>query len=269
MGWGRRVSMRVVHAGDAVMLCFCCHAVLCSSTITRLSLMCVVCTTACTVHHVHQSVRLYDIYANTCRSQYTHGNNIASSTTHAPPPPVLDCAFHGSSHTVSGALDGRVVWCDWASGVEREVGVHEDAVRCVRVVGGDAQYPGGGSGGSGASSAAGLIASGGWDKTLSLWDVRLAAGSPVARARLPGKVYSMDTRGNLIVVAMPDRAVWVWDVRKMTGGGGGAGQGAGEPLQKRQSALKFQTRCVRMMPGGEGMVVRRGRRHTCDALLLV
>lgn len=65
----------------------------------------------------------------------------------------------------------------------------------------------------------------------------------VARVELPGKVYSMDVCHNTLVVAMSDRHIWIFDTRNL-----------GEPMQKRESSLKYMTRCVRAFPDGAGYV---------------
>lgn len=51
----------------------------------------------------------------------------------------------------------------------------------------------------------------------------------------------MDTTNYRLVVGTSDRAVHVWDLRN-----------PGEPEQRRKSALKFQTRCIRCFPDSSG-----------------
>ncbi len=88
----------------------------------------------------------------------------------------------------------------------------------------------------------GLIYSGGWDSALKLWDVKDM--SCTRSIDLPAKVYSMSLAKNMLTVAMADRFVYVFDTRKMN-----------EPFQRRESALKFQTRCIRNFPNGEGRCI--------------
>jgi cell cycle arrest protein BUB3 len=54
-------------------------------------------------------------------------------------------------------------------------------------------------------------------------------------------VYSLSTVNEKLVIAMAGRAVDIYDLRNMA-----------EPIQRRESSLKFQTRTVRCMPNGEG-----------------
>lgn len=70
-----------------------------------------------------------------------------------------------------------------------------------------------------------------------------AATPLVSSHAVPGRVYSMDTdpKGARLVVAMAERNVSVYDVRKME-----------EPEQRRESALKYMTRRVACMADGKG-----------------
>jgi len=53
----------------------------------------------------------------------------------------------------------------------------------------------------------------------------------------------MDLCQNILITAMSDRHIWIFDTRKL-----------GAPMQKRESSLKYQTRCVRAFSSGEGYV---------------
>lgn len=88
----------------------------------------------------------------------------------------------------------------------------------------------------------GLVMSGSWDRTLAFWDHR-QTDALLTRIELPGKAYSMDISQNLLVLAMSDRHIWLFDTRNLAA-----------PLQKRESSLKYATRCVRAFPSGEGYV---------------
>ena len=76
---------------------------------------------------------------------------------------------------------------------------------------------------------------------MRTWDPR--AQTPcTSTLPQPERVYSMDAVGHTVVVGMAGRHIHVYDVRKMN-----------EPLQKRESSLKFMTRAVACMIDGKGV----------------
>lgn len=91
----------------------------------------------------------------------------------------------------------------------------------------------------------GQVITGSWDKTLKCWDPRGASGQErtlVGTYPQPERVYSLSLVGNRLVVATAGRHVNVYDLRNMS-----------QPEQRRESSLKYQTRCVRCYPNGTGM----------------
>src|SRR5579859_6568618 len=58
---------------------------------------------------------------------------------------------------------------------------------------------------------------------------------------VPEKVFTMDIHEHTLIVGMANRLNYVFDVRKMD-----------EPIQRRDSSLKFMTRCIKMAPTGDG-----------------
>lgn len=91
----------------------------------------------------------------------------------------------------------------------------------------------------------GQVISGSWDKTIKCWDPRGASGQErtlVGTYAQPERVYSMSLVGHRVVVATAGRHVNVYDLRNMS-----------QPEQRRESSLKYQTRCVRCYPNGTGM----------------
>jgi WD40 repeat protein len=92
-----------------------------------------------------------------------------------------------------------------------------------------------------------LLASAGWDGQFHLWDVRTTSG-PVATVDLPGKAFSMDYDVNhhRVVVATAGRRTCFLDVR------GGA---SSKIALERESSLKYQTRCIRFFPKGDGVAL--------------
>jgi WD40 repeat protein len=90
----------------------------------------------------------------------------------------------------------------------------------------------------------GQVVTGSWDKTIKCWDPRGVSGPErtlVGTYAQPERVYSMSLVGNRLVVATAGRHVNIYDLRNMS-----------QPEQKRDSSLKYQTRCVRCFPNGTG-----------------
>jgi len=139
--------------------------------------------------------------------------------------PVLDCAFQDPIHVWSGGLDNTLKSYDINSSTENAHGSHESAIKCV-------EY----------SGECNLIVTGSWDSTVKIWDPR----SPGCQGSYsqPDKVYSMSVAGEKLVVSTAGRKVWVWDLRNM-----------GFVQQKRESSLKYQTRCLRCFPNKSGYVL--------------
>jgi cell cycle arrest protein BUB3 len=51
----------------------------------------------------------------------------------------------------------------------------------------------------------------------------------------------MDIHDNTLLVGMANRLNYVYDIRKLD-----------EPIQRRDSSLKFMTRCIKLTPLGDG-----------------
>lgn len=100
---------------------------------------------------------------------------------------------------------------------------------------------------------------GSWDKTLKCWDPRGASGQEhtlVGTYTQPERVYSLSVVGNRLVVATAGRHVNVYDLRNMS-----------QPEQRRESSLKYQTRCVRCYPNGTGLFLNLYLLLHCTALM--
>ncbi|KAJ1550345.1 mitotic spindle checkpoint protein Bub3 [Nowakowskiella sp. JEL0078] len=102
------------------------------------------------------------------------------------------------------------------------------------------------------------VFSGGLDRQLKYVDVNTSAEKSLGShddaisclafskqtGNMPAKIYSMDITQNKLVVAMAERHVFIYDIRNMN-----------EPLQRRESSLKYMTRTVRCMPNGDGYAI--------------
>lgn len=140
--------------------------------------------------------------------------------------PVLDCCFQDSNKSWSGSLDGEVKVFDFNSGTSSVIGSHSNSVRCVE-----------------AAEEVNAIVTGGWDSNIKLWDSRTSSGL-VSTTPQPDRVYTMAICGDTLVVGTQGRRVLVWDVRNMA-----------YVSQRRESSLKYQTRCIKTFPNKEGYVL--------------
>eukprot|EP00842_Homolaphlyctis_polyrhiza_P004001 jgi/Hompol1/4601/HPOL_003740-RA len=158
------------------------------------------------------TVTLLDAAANTLCTRY--------SGSYA----VLDVSFNAHSEVVySAGIDRSLSRFDVASESLKTLGVHEDTIRSV-------EY----------SSETGQVVTGGWDNHVKLWDDRAAEPLSESIAQ-PDKVHSISITHSKLVVALAGRQIHVYDLRSMA-----------EPLQRRESSLKFMTRKVACIPNGQG-----------------
>ncbi|KAH9815526.1 WD40-repeat-containing domain protein [Melampsora americana] len=200
------------------------------------------------------------------------------------PSPILDISFgsgknEGKAYT--GSLDRGIREIDLESstttttnhqtmglnrGPNRVISTHEDAVKCVHY-----------------STQHDILITGSWDRSVILQDPRLVSNSSATNQfdstksnllilpNLPSKVYSLDTSDNKLVVAMGNRKIWIWDLRKLnevvervkevyeSRKKGGLNLNEFDerilpppPSQERESSLKFMTRSIKCMPNGQG-----------------
>jgi len=141
--------------------------------------------------------------------------------------PVLSACFAPDGKTVYAAgCDNFVKIWDLASGKHDKVAQHNAPVKEVHYV-----------------ETQNVLITGSWDKTVKYWDPR-SASAPKGSIDMPERVYSMDVRGNLIVVATADRHVVIIDARKPT-----------TIFNKVESPLKMQTRCIAAFPDQTGYAI--------------
>ncbi|CAG9809053.1 unnamed protein product [Chironomus riparius] len=152
------------------------------------------------------------------------GNNLRQKYVHNCP--VLDVCFQDQVHTISGGLDGGLKLYDLNTSSEANLGSHDNAVKCVEF-----------------STKMNALITGSWDTTVRIWDTREKSCVGTYEQN-NGKVYSMSVVDEKLVVATSDRKVLIWDLRNM-----------GNYVARRESSLKYQTRCIRIFPKKEGYVM--------------
>jgi cell cycle arrest protein BUB3 len=150
-------------------------------------------------------------------------NCLKAKYTHSAP--VLDCAFYDEYRVWSGGFDRQVKLYDFNSSTEQVIGQHTAPIRCV-------EY----------APEVNAMATAGWDACVKLWDPR--APCATGSYSQPDRVYTMAVCGNTLVVGTQGRRVLVWDLRNMS-----------YVQQRRESSLKYQTRCIRTFPNKQGYVL--------------
>ncbi|MBN3292369.1 BUB3 protein, partial [Polypterus senegalus] len=139
--------------------------------------------------------------------------------------PVLDCAFYDPTHAWSGGLDWQLKTHDLNTDQETIVGAHDAPIRCVEFC-----------------PEVNVMVTGSWDRSVKLWDPRTPCNAGTFSQ--PEKVYTLSVAGDRLIVGTAGRRVLVWDLRNM-----------GYVQQRRESSLKYQTRCIRAFPNKQGYVL--------------
>ncbi|KNC55641.1 mitotic checkpoint protein BUB3 [Thecamonas trahens ATCC 50062] len=168
------------------------------------------------------------------RSQHVYVYDVTLSSvvsTVELPTPVLDTAYSADgAHLAAATLEGVLAVADVSRPAAAPV------ASLMAPAAGEAM-----SQVAYAGEAAAFV-TGSWDGSLGMWDPRVGVRS--ASASAPGKVYALDISGHRVVAATAGRHVYVYDVRNFS-----------EPVQKRESSLKHQTRAVAASPSGDGFAL--------------
>ncbi|KAI9319861.1 WD40-repeat-containing domain protein [Dichotomocladium elegans] len=127
---------------------------------------------------------------------------------------------------VSGGGDKAARMMDITTGQTTQVAEHAEPIRCVKFL----------------DQGQSILATGSWDKTIKYWDTR--SPQPIGTVQLPERLYTMDTKGNLLVAGTANRHILLFDLNNPT-----------TIFKQRLSPLKWQTRAVSCFTDGSGYAV--------------
>ncbi|GAM25293.1 hypothetical protein SAMD00019534_084680 [Acytostelium subglobosum LB1] len=136
---------------------------------------------------------------------------------------VLDGCAPDKTRVYSSDIDGIIKMYDIGSGVASDIGSHTKGVRSLAY-----------------DYETSVLFSGSWDSTLKGWDTRAKHAETICH-QLDAQVYTMSTNKSWLVVGTADKMITIFDTRNMS-----------QPVQKRESSIKFQTRCIRTFIDGTG-----------------
>ncbi|PRP77990.1 hypothetical protein PROFUN_04115 [Planoprotostelium fungivorum] len=129
--------------------------------------------------------------------------------------PVLCTAWSSDGQSVfSGACDGKAKMWSLGTGQSQQIGQHAGAIKSMAWV-----------------DQLNCLVTASWDKTLKFWDGK--SPNPVHTTQLPERVYCMDIRGSLGVVATANREVLIYDIKNPA-----------NFFKKIPSPLKYQSRTI-------------------------
>ncbi|KAI9244723.1 WD40-repeat-containing domain protein [Sporodiniella umbellata] len=164
------------------------------------------------------AVRLYEVQPS--------GNTIPkASYNHDGPALCVDWSKDGTQ-VVSGGTDNAGRLFNLATGQSTQIAAHNEAIKCIKFLDGQNN----------------VLATGSWDKTIKYWDTR--SPSPVGTVQLPERLYSMDSKSDLMVAATADRHVLVFNLNNPT-----------TIFKQTVSPLKWQTRTVSCFIDGKGYAI--------------
>ncbi|KAH9817391.1 Nucleoporin GLE2 [Teratosphaeria destructans] len=136
--------------------------------------------------------------------------------------PVLNCCWSKDGTKVFGAgADKAARMLDLAAGhtqssQAQQVAAHDQPIRCVESI---------------QVNGTQMLVTGGWDKMLKYWDLR--SPNPAGQVECKERIYTMDTRNDMLVVGTAERWIEVFNINQPT-----------TVYKSIQSPLKWQTRVV-------------------------
>ncbi|KAI5798964.1 WD40-repeat-containing domain protein [Geopyxis carbonaria] len=168
-----------------------------------------------------KKVRIYEISAD--------GSSVGKAMYEHEAPVFSVVWSKDGSKLASAGADKMAKLYDVATGQAQQVAAHDQPVRCVKFI----QAP---------NSAAEMLVTGSWDKTVKYWDLR--ASQPVATVQQQERVYTLDVAQGLLVVGTAERYINIINLQNPT-----------TIFKTMQSPLKWQTRVISCFPDASGFAV--------------
>ena len=116
------------------------------------------------------------------------------------------------------------------TGVVNYIGKHDQPVRCLKVMNAES-----------IGTANPLCVTGSWDKTVKFWDIKQRNGVPACELKHEERIYAMDVKGSITVVATADNRIHIYDKNQKIGA--------------YKSPLNYQSRCVSIFSDLKGFAI--------------
>ncbi|KAI8968399.1 mitotic checkpoint protein BUB3-like protein [Mycotypha africana] len=135
---------------------------------------------------------------------------------------ALDCCFGENNTAFYGGLDHKLTKVDLETGKTEVIGEQNGPISTICY-----------------EAETDRVFVGSWDHTLCVWNASMKKKSHEVSVK--HKIFSMDLRNKILVVATSQRKVFVYKTDDMS-----------EVWQERETGLKYMLRCIRLMPNGAG-----------------
>ncbi|KAG2393702.1 hypothetical protein C9374_007233 [Naegleria lovaniensis] len=145
--------------------------------------------------------------------------------------PVLSCCMSRDGKIFSGGCDNKAKYFQIGSQSDVTFGAHDQPIKAIRSL-------------DGVDNMQTIVMTGSWDKNIKFWDIRNTNGQPVGVVAQKDRIYDISVSGPMAVVALANKEVLVYDLRKPQ-----------EPYKQYQSPLREQTRCVACFPDQSGFAI--------------
>ncbi|TIA20789.1 WD40 repeat-like protein [Aureobasidium pullulans] len=144
-------------------------------------------------------------------------------------PALSTCWSKDGTKVFAAGANKQVSMLDLGSGstTPQVVAAHDAPIKCVESI---------------TVNNSPMIVTGSWDKTIKYWDLRQQ--TPAASVQCKERVYAMDTRDQLLVVATADRWVEIFNLNQPS-----------QPYKQIQSPLKWQTRTISCFADATGFAI--------------